>query len=675
MLIETLTLCDFGLFQGEHQIDLAPRKKYGSTRPIILFGGLNGAGKTTILTAIRLAIYGRQALGYGTSQKVYEEYLASKIHRNRNSLVVPSGANVALDFIYHKLGTPIHYRILRSWIVHGKQIKESLTISQNGEVLTEFNLEQCQGFLNELIPLGVSELFFFDGEKIASLADEGGDVALRDAIRKLLGLDIIERLKNDLSIYVRRQTKENLPEDIKDQLKKHETEYKALKENIKEEENAAQEIHPKIAESKTQLDRLESHISANGGAWAASREAIQVRGKSLETARASLQADIREALNGLYPLSLAPKLLKQLSEQIKQERQLKEWDVIANAVTTRIDSLQAIINTYVPQEKALEAKSQVNKTFADLTTKPTKLKSITLLHDLAGKDYAQLDTWVREAITKSPDQMAVLRDRLNKVEEELANISIQKGRAPEEDALKTDLAAIKEKTSKIAQLTVERNTHLELGRKYTWQCIDVVRKMRKLEEKLEEGSSEGIGMHLARNTRGVLTDFAEEMTKRKIEKLELEFAASFSHLARKDDAIVSAKIDPSTFEVHLLNKTGQSIPKKDLSAGEKQIYAIAMLEALAITSGRKLPIIIDTPLGRLDGHHRANLVNHYFPRASHQVIILSTDTEVDKKFYDDLTKHISHSYQVNYDEKEGASGINEGYFWKALDTQETAHAS
>lgn len=675
MLIETLTLCDFGLFQGEHLVDLTPRKKYGSIRPIVLFGGLNGAGKTTILTAIRLAIYGRQALGYGTSQKAYEECLASKIHRNRNSLVVPRGAHVSLDFTYHKLGTPIHYRVLRSWIVNGKQIKESLTISQNGEVLTEFNQEQCQGFLNELIPLGVSELFFFDGEKIASLADEGGDVALRDAIRKLLGLDIIERLKNDLSIYVRRQTKENLPEDIKDQLSKYEVEYKALKENIKQEEKAAQEIHPKIAEAKTQLDRLEGGLSAKGGAWAASREAIQVSEKSLENSRKSLQADIREALNGLYPLSLAPKLLKQLSEQINQERQLKEWDVIANAVTQRLESLRDIVNSYVPQNKAPEAHKQVNKTFADLTTKPAKLKNITLLHDLASKDYAQLDTWVREALTQASTQMKTLRERLNNVEEELANISIQKGRAPEEDTLRADLASIKAKNAEIAQLTVERNTHLELGRKYTWQGIELVRKMRKLEEKLEEGSSESIGVQLAQSTRGVLTDFAEEMTKRKIEKLELEFAATFSHLARKDDAIVNAKIDPSTFEVHLLNKRGQSIPKKDLSAGEKQIYAIAMLEALAITSGRKLPIIIDTPLGRLDSHHRGNLVNHYFPRASHQVIILSTDTEVDKKFYEDLTKHISHSYQVIYDEKEGASSINGGYFWKALDIQDTAHAS
>ena len=62
--------------------------------------------------------------------------------------------------------------------------------------------------------------------------------------------------------------------------------------------------------------------------------------------------------------------------------------------------------------------------------------------------------------------------------------------------------------------------------------------------------------------------------------------------------------------------------KDELSAGEKQIYAIAILEALAKTSGRHLPIIIDTPLGRLDSEHCTKLINNYFPYASHQVIIL-----------------------------------------------------
>ena len=105
--------------------------------------------------------------------------------------------------------------------------------------------------------------------------------------------------------------------------------------------------------------------------------------------------------------------------------------------------------------------------------------------------------------------------------------------------------------------------------------------------------------------------------------------------------------------------------KDELSAGEKQIYAIAILEALAKTSGRHLPIIIDTPLGRLDSEHCTKLINNYFPYASHQVIILSTDTEIDESFYQDLKADISHAYQLEYQPEQGTTVANEGYFWKA----------
>ena len=152
------------------------------------------------------------------------------------------------------------------------------------------------------------------------------------------------------------------------------------------------------------------------------------------------------------------------------------------------------------------------------------------------------------------------------------------------------------------------------------------------------------------------------------------FTAVFSRLARKEDLVVDALINDTTFEVVLIGKNGEKIPKQRLSAGEKQVYAIAMLEALAKTSGRSLPIIIDTPLGRLDSIHRQKLVNNYFPRASHQVIILSTDTEVNEDFYQDLSPSLSHAFHMQFDEEEGMTTVQEGYFWRHLE-KEQKHAS
>ena len=111
-----------------------------------------------------------------------------------------------------------------------------------------------------------------------------------------------------------------------------------------------------------------------------------------------------------------------------------------------------------------------------------------------------------------------------------------------------------------------------------------------------------------------------------------------------------------------MNEKGKEISKQSLSAGEKQIYAIAMLWALAKTSGRNLPMIIDTPLGRLDREHRDNLMKYYFPHVSHQVIILSTDTEIDEQYVHQLKNNISEVYLLDYNESKGFTEVKTQYF-------------
>ena len=106
------------------------------------------------------------------------------------------------------------------------------------------------------------------------------------------------------------------------------------------------------------------------------------------------------------------------------------------------------------------------------------------------------------------------------------------------------------------------------------------------------------------------------------------------------------------------------MPKKELSAGEKQMYAISILWALADVSGRPLPIVIDTPLGRLDADHRSHLIEQYFPHASHQVIILSTDTEIDEEYFSELQPAMSHAIRLDYNHEEVRTEVGDGYFWK-----------
>src|SRR5690606_13290086 len=136
---------------GVHQYDLTPRGTFEQPRPIILFGGLNGSGKTTVLTAVRLGLYGRQSLGNTVAIKDYHEYLVSCIHKNPQAIVPLSDARIELVFNYARQGAVEEYRVIRSWQQQANRVTEKLGISRNGEQLEDLSSDQCQAFLNELI--------------------------------------------------------------------------------------------------------------------------------------------------------------------------------------------------------------------------------------------------------------------------------------------------------------------------------------------------------------------------------------------------------------------------------------------------------------------------------------------------------------------------------------------
>ncbi len=177
------------------------------------------------------------------------------------------------------------------------------------------------------------------------------------------------------------------------------------------------------------------------------------------------------------------------------------------------------------------------------------------------------------------------------------------------------------------------------------------------EEKLE------VRLELVMKTQKVLGKYLLEQTRRKLHSLEELLIARFRELSRKEDFIFRAQIDETELSITLFDRQDNIIPKENLSAGEQQMFAIALIWALRQLSGRPYPVVIDTPLGRLDSDHRENLVNQYFPHVSHQVILFSTDTEVDQTYFKELQQHISHSYHLNYDSSLGATTVSKGYFW------------
>ena len=570
-------------------------------------------------------------------------------------------ASIDLVFSYSHQGVIHQYKVSRNWFVSNKKIEEALSIYKDNKKLNTLNYEQCQGFLNELIPVGISELFFFDGEKIAELAEDTTGVSLSEAVKKLFGLDIIERLRADLSLLIRNRDKATFTDNDKKDIEK-------LEVDLRKEENLAhyeqQEYEAKRAalqEENIQLEQLNKELNARGGAWASGREDAIAKQTDLITVKRALENQIRDLLSGIYPFALAPGLTKKAIYQLKKETKLKEY-----ATTTK--SLISHHRKLRNQFRKIFGKSElatINQILKDElgSFKSTRQKTL-IIHDVSDTTFYRIEEYFQSANEKSIHAIRRLREHLIKINSELHELSLNIARAPDAATLSQILFQIKNANERSNQTHAKMESSRETAKRHYRNAIELTRKISTFHEQFKKANDRLYSSQHIDSAKSLLSEFCKKATEKKIKNLENEFFVSFRNLSRKDDKNIKAIIDPHTFKVTLIDDSNTIIKKEELSAGEKQIYAISILEALAKTSGRLLPIIIDTPLGRLDSIHRSKLIENYFPYASHQVIILSTDTEVDEESYLALDKHISHAYQLDYDIKSGSTSASQGYFWR-----------
>ena len=503
MIIDQLTVCDFGVFNGEHVIDLRPRTKYGKERPIILFGGLNGAGKTTILNAVRLVLYGKQSLGPIVAQKTYDEYLRESIHHNPSSIVKANGASITLDFEYAKYGKTDQYSVRRAWVARGKQIKETLSLTKNSGAVSEISKEQCQGFLNELVPIGVSDLFFFDGERIAELAEEDGSAALGEAIRRLLGLYLIERTQSDLNVFIRRQRTSTLPTELQEKLETHKSKYDEYRLLLEDHRVKLAELNTELSREQDILAKKEDKLTSKGGHWATDRSALKAKCTELEKQRVELQNQLRDELGGIYPLTLAPELLLTLDSQLVKEKELKEWKQVATSIQALLPNLSDKLKQLVANDTHTDIDQVISDTFEDYRTIPEDLAGIRITHDLSNSDTEKLRAWIREATQNGQNRAVSLKEKLESLEDGLAAVSLQIDRAPESDSLVEDLASIRESQTLIAKLEANLVITTKEARDAARYAIEETRAMKKIELELHSESSAATITTLADSTKEI----------------------------------------------------------------------------------------------------------------------------------------------------------------------------
>jgi len=640
-------------------------------RPIILIGGMNGAGKTTIFEGIRLCLYGPNMDGLRLKKGAYEKYVSEQIHQILGSPLQLDTADIEIEFQYSYLGHTDTYLVSRSWHRSHGILEETLVIKKNGQELNEIETTQWQDFINELIPPGISRLFFFDGEKIQSLAEDNTDsLELKESFKSLLGLNLVDQLRNDLGIFLARKGKDAGHTVLTDQFEKLKNEKEELENQIEAHHQNLAQKQAQLSQIQGEIERQELKISHEGGSFADKRTELKSRRSQIENEIEREKNRIRELCSHLFPFSLSPKYCEKVRGRLRQEEQFQRYLATQSVVL----DIQKKINVGVKSEQFWEdleissdarhkISKKIQRMIKDTNNNETQFTKFKPIHQLSPIEHQKILTWIDRSLHDVPQQMDQASTRLESFTNERRRIESDLSKAPEDDVLSPLISDLNELNKEFGQVSEQIVKEEEALRQYQVKLNEIERKIQSIEEKIHSIDFVSKKIDYAKTVSVILEEYSDELQREKIQDLARIFLECFNRLLRKGNFITDVEIDVDNFSINLFDSGGGIRPKNKLSVGEKQIYAIAMLWALTIASKRPLPFVIDTPLGRLDSMHRGKLIRDFFPTASHQMIILSTDTEIDQKYFNQMSPAIARAYHLIFHPDEGTTTITEGYFW------------
>ena len=398
---------------------------------------------------------------------------------------------------------------------------------------------------------------------------------------------------------------------------------------------------------------------AEGGDAASRRASIEAARREVRDQIVRREGELRELAAGLLPFAAAPKLSRRFANALARAGE----SGIGSEATALRERLLAWRATGAPKRAAKWQREH----WRDLEA---FLDSDALMPGEQAEDsISQLDTGERRKLLgKLSDVRETAAARAALLVTELDALS-RRLRETEADLVRAsghaagvvlDELLLAEKS--MGAVEAELKAREEEVRVIEFQRAALDRERRRMLDAQSEAAAGEGRAELANRVGRALQQYEDRLLDRKLAQLQAEFVSRFNLLARKGNFVADVRIDRTSFDATLVDRSGREIRKSSLSAGEKQIYAIAMLWALARTSGRPLPMIIDTPLARLDSEHRMALIECYFPEASHQVIVLSTDTEVDDALLERLRPSISHTYRLDFDPERGGTTATPGYF-------------
>lgn len=639
MRITRVEMRNFGAFSGQNRLD------FRGDGPVVLIGGMNGRGKTTFLEAILAALYGAGSVAFEESKySSFGQYLKAKTN-------MADGTGLGAVSVAFILEDGSKVRVERTWDAKKTNVHSDVTVSTPSGV-DEFLTANWSSYIEEIVPRALSGFFFFDGEKIADMALDGGDAMIRESIRSLLGVSTVDSLRRDLSTVSRRIGKASSTPVTSEEVEGLGDEVMALKDRIERADADIAAMMSTESSLNRELEILVDDLAAVGGNAMASKAELSGRMAGQRT----VLEDIRERQ---LMLCAGPAPLAMLADRIPDVLDRAEKGYRSEVFEEAVSWLESVACSYGSPEDRKAVAGFLAKAKADIALPGEGFPS-------AKSVVATLSSLTDVALPAAAAEHSALCSEREEAMEELATVERM-------IALESDAAAVSETKRSIDEamnrlskarvaLSEATSARSSLNGEYVRKNAEYKKAYSSYLEGLNAADGDSRTLCYIALADKVFEQYGRRLQQEKVAALSSEITCKFRELANKKSLIGSVTMDPETLEISYWSPEGARVDRALLSAGEKQLMVIATLWALACCSGKKLPVIIDTPLARLDSAHRMSIVRNYFPNAGEQTIILSTDSEIFGEYYDALKPSVSDEYTFVFNDSEHKTTIRRGYF-------------
>lgn len=629
-------------------------------RNITLIGGLNGRGKTTFHDAILIALYGKQALKYiQEKEKSYDKLLVDHINKHATD----DETYIAVTLVLED-NTVI--RVKRIWSLKGRKIDQKTIVEKNGTV-DKYLGDNWSYYIEEILPFGIARFFFFNNEKITQLADDSSFEQIKSSIKSAIGVSTIEKTIEHIDEVIRRKKvalKTFETSELNQEYQAVEKEISDIDQRLVEAQRDLNKLELQCQKLAIQIETKENEFWSSGGDLSRNRDAIKAEMNRISSLAEQVQQEILQlASSAATPLALCKDLVVQSYN--KEQEQLQD-DVKRHTDTVVNNSYQRVINRLNESNLPLEVLDFVKKIISDelvvhiseavnenrISMSPA---SLMLYEKLISEFFPQISQRISNLVSSSEAQEA-----------EYMSLDAHLGAADDKTLAMQLYEALKsvEKDKAVADAEFQRKCDSIESMKRQREIL-IGKRIRLIKGMAEKENANDDNMRIikyAAMSIETLTEFKKRLQFEKVERLSDTVTKCFQTLVEKNSLTKRIDINAETLDVTIIDIDGNELLKSQLSAGEQQMFAVAIIWALALSSGYKAPVIVDTPMARLDSSHRTNFVTKYLPAASSQVMVLSTDEEIYGRYLDMVRENVVDYYTLLYREEEQCTSIVQGYF-------------